>query len=90
MSRDQAALQDYLGHILEAINRIQQDTEGMDRTGFLCHQLVQDGVIRNLEIIGEAARNVERLSRFRGPTGGYSLVHRLRNAQRACPRLLQG
>ena len=31
----------------------------MDEAGFVCSELVQDAVIRNLEIIGEASRNIE-------------------------------
>ncbi|MCG5526553.1 DUF86 domain-containing protein [Ectothiorhodospira haloalkaliphila] len=32
----------------------------MDKTAFLSKQLVQDAVIRNLEIIGEASSNIEK------------------------------
>jgi uncharacterized protein with HEPN domain len=32
----------------------------MDEVGFLGSKLVQDAVIRNLEVIGEASRNIER------------------------------
>lgn len=49
----------YLGHMLQAIERIQRYTEGMTGETFLTDQLVQDAVIRNLEIIGEAARNIQ-------------------------------
>ena len=59
MSRDQQRLADYLAHILEAIERIDRYTEGMVLPAFLENQLVQDAVIRNLEIIGEASHNVE-------------------------------
>lgn len=50
---------DYLLHILEAIRRINVYTEDMIELDFLKNLLVQDGVIRNIEIIGEAARNIE-------------------------------
>ena len=60
MSSDQARLPDYLGHITEAIERIQRYTWGLDEAGFVQSQLVQDAVIRNFEIIGEASRNIER------------------------------
>jgi uncharacterized protein with HEPN domain len=49
---------DYLQHMLEAITRIHRYTSGMTETDFLANELVQDGVIRNLEVIGEAARNI--------------------------------
>lgn len=60
MSRDPQRLADYLGHILEATERIQRYTEDMYDVEFLSDDLVQDGVIRNLEVIGEASRNIER------------------------------
>lgn len=58
MSRDQQRLADYLAHIIEAIERIGRYTEDMDDLAFLSNPLVQDAVIRNLEIIGEASRNI--------------------------------
>jgi len=61
MSRDPQRLPDYLGHILEAIERIQQYVDDLDEVGFLNSKLVQDAVIRNLEVIGEASRNIERV-----------------------------
>lgn len=53
-------LRDYLDHILEASARIRRFTEDMTELAFLENELVQDGVIRNIEVIGEAARNVQR------------------------------
>jgi len=53
---------DYLGHILKAIERIVRYTEGMDEAAFLGNELVQDAVIRNIEIIGEASNNVLRVA----------------------------
>ena len=53
-------LSDYLRHILEAVARIDRYTAGLDEAGFLSASLIQDAVIRNLEIIGEASRNIER------------------------------
>lgn len=51
---------DYLGHILEAIERIEEYVSDMDETAFLTSKLVQDAVIRNIEIIGEASNNILR------------------------------
>jgi uncharacterized protein with HEPN domain len=58
MSRDQQRLADYLTHILEAIERIDRYTGDMDEAAFLDNDLVQDAVIRNLEIVGEASNNI--------------------------------
>lgn len=60
MSRDQQRLSDYLAHVLEAIERIERYTEDMLEQAFLENQLVQDAVIRNFEIIGEASNNIEK------------------------------
>ena len=60
MSRDPQRLADYLAHILEAIERIDRYTRHMERDAFLGDSLVQDAVIRNLEVIGEACSNIEK------------------------------
>ena len=60
MSRSPQRLPDYLGHILEAIERIRRYVEDLDEPGFLASQIVQDAVVRNLEVVGEASRNIER------------------------------
>lgn len=52
---------DYLGHILKAIERIDRYTADMDEAAFLNSELVQDAVIRNIEIIGEASNNIQRV-----------------------------
>ena len=53
---------DYLSHILRAIERIERYTADMDEVGFLGSELVQDAVIRNIEIIGEASNNIQRVA----------------------------
>jgi uncharacterized protein with HEPN domain len=60
MTRDQQRLAGYLAHILEAIERIDWYTRNMDEAVFLKNLLVQDAVIRNIEIIGEASNNIEK------------------------------
>jgi uncharacterized protein with HEPN domain len=52
-------LADFLGHILDAIVQIETYIEDLDEMGFRANRLVQDAVIRNLEIIGEASHNIE-------------------------------
>ncbi|HBM64863.1 HepT-like ribonuclease domain-containing protein [Pseudomonas lopnurensis] len=51
---------DYLAHILNAMERIDRYTADMDEAGFLDNELVQDAVIRNIEVIGEASNNILR------------------------------
>lgn len=61
MSRtEELRLKDYLGHIHEAIERINRYVGGISEDDFLGDEKTQDAVIRNFEIIGEASRNIER------------------------------
>lgn len=48
----------YLEHIRDAIARIESYTVSVDESRFKSDPLIQDGVIRQLEIIGEAAKRL--------------------------------
>ncbi len=48
----------YLAHILECVQKIERFTAG-DQRRFLQEALVHDAVLRNLEIIGEAAKRLD-------------------------------
>lgn len=48
----------YLHHILDAIERIEHYLSGMELSQFLQDVLRQDGVVRQLEVIGEASRQI--------------------------------
>ena len=50
----------YLRHILNSIERIEDYTEGMEKDDFVSSNLVQDGTIRQIEIIGEATKNLSK------------------------------
>jgi uncharacterized protein with HEPN domain len=58
MSRHPERTQDYLEHILEALERIQRYTVGKSADEFIASTLLQDGVLRNLGIVGEAAHRL--------------------------------
>jgi len=53
----------YLLHIRDAIERIESYTKG-GREAFFREPIVQDAVIRNLEIIGEAVKNLSEKYRL--------------------------
>jgi len=55
MSRDNLI---YLRHILDAISRIEEYTEGMKYEDFMNSNLVQAAVVREFEIMGEATKNL--------------------------------
>lgn len=50
----------YLRHILDAIEKIEEFLEGVDEGKFLSDSLLQSGVIYQIQIIGEAARNISK------------------------------
>ncbi len=59
MTANPARVAEFLQHILEAVSRITSYTSGMSEDDFTANSLVQDAVIRNIEIMGEAARKIE-------------------------------
>lgn len=60
MTADALRVHDFLVHILEAIERIKKYTHDLTEQEFYSNSLVQDAVVRNFEIMGEASRNIER------------------------------
>jgi len=64
MKRDESA---YLRHILDAIVRAEEYLQGLDEVAFIRDSLVQDGVIRQIEIIGEATKRLSAELRSRYP-----------------------
>ncbi|MFC1496580.1 DUF86 domain-containing protein [Candidatus Margulisiibacteriota bacterium] len=48
----------YLRHILDAIAKIEEYTNKIVYDEFLINTLIQDGVMRKIEIIGEATKNL--------------------------------
>ncbi len=64
MSEDSSV---YLEDILNSIKRVFEYTKGMDFHSFLKNDLVSDAVIRNLLVIGEAAKHVPSEIRKKHP-----------------------
>jgi uncharacterized protein with HEPN domain len=48
----------YLRHILDAISTMEEYLRGVSETKFKATSLLQDGAIRQIEIIGEAVRHI--------------------------------
>jgi len=57
----------YLQHILDAIAKVESYLQDIDEATFVENSLIQDGVIRQVEIIGEATKHLsmELRARFR-------------------------
>jgi len=55
-------VEDYLDHIAEAIERATSYLRPLkDATALQQNQQAQDAIVRNIEIIGEAANNIQRM-----------------------------
>jgi len=48
----------YVEHILDCIRKIKEFSEGLSFKEFSSNELVQDAIIRNIEIIGEASKKI--------------------------------
>ena len=48
----------YVEHILKCIKKIRKYTKGISKAEFSKNDLIQDAVIRNFEVIGEASKKV--------------------------------
>ena len=57
----------FIGHMLECIKLIEKYTAKKTEDDFLDSTVLQDAVIRRIEIIGEAAKNVPQEMRLRHP-----------------------
>ena len=69
----------YVDDILEAVKRIHGYVRDMDYKTFSSDLKTQDAVIRNLEIIGEAARHLSPEMTSREPTIEWPKIMGLRN-----------
>ena len=82
MSREDLTARDFVGHILQAADRILDYTKGMSREEFFADTLKQDAVIRNIEIIGEAANNLREADpgiAARHPSIPFAQIYGMRN-----------
>lgn len=64
MKRDDTV---YLRHILDAINLIEEYLRGVSYDDFMINRMFQDAVIREIEIMGEATKNLSTELRDKYP-----------------------
>ncbi len=74
--RDSALL---VRDMLTAINRIERYIQGKDHAAFLLDEMAIDAVVRNLEVLGEAVRQLPEEFTGRHPEVPWRLVGGLRN-----------
>jgi uncharacterized protein with HEPN domain len=69
----------YIQDIREAIKKIEKYTDGIDSKEFEDNSIISDAVIRNLEIIGEAAKKVPNDLRKKYPDVEWKKISGLRD-----------
>ncbi len=69
----------YLEDILKSATKVSRYTDGMSFEDFLADERTMDAVVRNLEIIGEAAKNVPLEVRSRYPDIEWRKIAGLRD-----------
>ncbi|HTW80511.1 MAG TPA: DUF86 domain-containing protein [Terracidiphilus sp.] len=82
MSKQDLTARDFAGHILQAVDRVLDYTRGMSREEFFADTLKQDAVVRNIEIIGEAANRLlesDASISARYPSIPFAQIYGMRN-----------
>lgn len=69
----------FLEHILESIDKIEEFTKGISKADFVGSVKSQDAVIRRLEIIGEATKNLPRSFREKHTDIPWNEIARMRD-----------
>jgi uncharacterized protein with HEPN domain len=69
----------YMTDILEAIDKVKRYTAGLSYEAFEAAEMVIDAVVRNLEVIGEAARMASPDLRERYPAVDWVAIVGFRN-----------
>ncbi|MBK8341514.1 MAG: DUF86 domain-containing protein [Flavobacteriales bacterium] len=68
-----------LDHLVEAIDQVLSYTKGMDLHAFLADRLVQDGVIRNFMVMGEAVKRLSPVVRENYPDVEWKKIAGMRD-----------
>ncbi len=66
-------------HILDAISKIQQYVSGLTEATFANETMTVDAVLRNFQVIGEAARHIPQDVQARYPEVPWSLMQGMRH-----------
>jgi uncharacterized protein with HEPN domain len=68
-----------LGHIYDAICTIEGYAAGVDKAAFLANKMMQDAILRQIEIIGEASNHISEELQERHPEAPWFEMRAIRN-----------
>jgi uncharacterized protein with HEPN domain len=69
----------FLAHILESIEKIEEYKKSKSKEEFLTDHRIQDAIVRRLEIIGEAVKNIPREVKKKYPEIPWKKIAGLRD-----------
>jgi uncharacterized protein with HEPN domain len=69
----------FIEHVYQCIEDIQSYTHGIDRSGFFADTMTQDAVVRKIEIIGEAIKNLPEAIRKNYPDIPWENMEKMRD-----------
>jgi uncharacterized protein with HEPN domain len=69
----------YLDHIIESLSKIDSYSKNLKLSEFVANTMVQDALIRQFEVIGEAAKNLSKTLRSNYPDIDWAKIAGMRN-----------
>lgn len=69
----------FVKHILESINAIEEFSRGINKEEFMSNRLKQSAIVREIEIIGEAVKNISEKIKKRYPKVEWKDIARTRD-----------
>lgn len=79
MKKGDSTFRHFLEDMLDSIQAIEQFIQGIDLDTFLMDRMRKDAVVRNLEIIGEAANEIPDAIKTAHPAVPWEKMYRMRN-----------
>jgi uncharacterized protein with HEPN domain len=76
---EQRSIEHFIDDILECIERIEQYSVGLSEDEFIVNSEKQDAILRRLEVIGEATKNIPEIVRKKFPEIPWRKVAGLRD-----------